>query len=276
MTMYSISIDSRQAYILECLMNQAGTVTELAKATKVSKITIRRDLIELEKLGYIKRVFGGAVSVNGRTTVIPLVLRKQRNQEAKKAIARYAVTMISDGECIAMDTGSTILEMAEYMQNLNTSTVITTGFHCAGRLLSYPNIRVVLPGGILNSMEGALSGELAIQSLQSFYVDKFFLCVGAVDSSAGLTEHGLEDAQAKSIIISRAKENILVIDSSKFEKIAFKSVCGLDMISTVITDACPPPKLLEAFKMAGIITHIVSPQTGEVEIIKPVAELSRD
>lgn len=127
-------------------------ITELAKATKVSEITIRRDLMELENLGYIKRVYGGAVSINGRTTVIPLVLRKQRNQEAKKAIARYAVTLISDGECIAMDSGSTILEMTESMQNL--------------------------------------------------------------------------------------------------------------------TDACPPPKLLEAFRKAGSSIHIVSPQTGEVQIIQ--------
>ena len=264
--MNTYTLNDRHAIILENLVNGFVSVTDIAKLTNVSEITIRRDMAEMEKQGLLKRVHGGARSINGRTTVVPFALRQTRNQPQKRRIAKYAESMICDGECVALDTGSTILHMTDYMEGYNLLTVLTTSIYNAARLMTNPNIRIVLPGGILEGQEGALKGELATRSLQDFFVDKFFLCVGAIDAAAGLTEHEPEDAQIKSIIISRTKENILVLDSSKFNTTAFKKVCHFDVISKMVTDKAPEGALLDAVKNAGVEIHVVA-EDGSVKII---------
>lgn len=239
-------------------MDGVTGVPEIAKITQVSEITIRRDFAELEKMGYIKRTYGGAKIINGRSTVVPFTLRKLRNRELKKELSHYAATMISDGECIAFDSGTTILEMTGFMQEFNALTVLTTSIYNALELIKNPNIKVMLPGGMLEGMEGSLRGELPITALQDFFVDKFFLCVGAIDSVSGLTEHDPEDAQIKSILIGQAKETILVLDSSKFESTAFKSVCAFECITKLITDKQPPEALFNQLKSVGTEIHVVS------------------
>ena len=251
------SITDRHAVILEKLLDGPITVPDIALLTQVSEITIRRDLAELEQLGYLKRTHGGAVSINSRTMVVPFALRELRNQPAKQRIARYATNMIADGECVALDSGSTILEMTEHMERFNVLTVLTVSVFNAMRLMKNPKIRVVLPGGVMEGMEGILTGELTVRALEGFNMDKFFLCVGAVDVTSGLTDHGLEDAQMKTILISRAKEVILLADSSKFGVVAFKNVCYFDAVDKLITDAIPPQKVLEALKAAHVEVHVV-------------------
>ena len=258
-------LNERHVIILEQLMDGVSGVQEIAKITQVSEITIRRDFVELEKMGFIKRIYGGAKIISGRSTVVPFTLRKLRNREVKNKLAAYAATMISDGECIAFDSGTTILEMTGFMQEFNSLTVLTTSIFNAVELIKNPNIKVVLPGGMLEGMEGALRGELPITALQDFFVDKFFLCVGAIDSVSGLTEHDPEDAQVKSIIISKAKETILVVDSSKFECTAFKKVCSFECITKLITDMRPPEPLLNQLKSAGTEIHVIL--DGNIDII---------
>lgn len=261
-----LSVNGRRALILEQLLKSPVSVAEMARLTNVSEITIRRDFDEMEKLGYLKRTHGGAVSVGGRTTIVPFAIRQCNHQDEKSAMAQYAATLIQDGDSIALDTGTTILAMADHLHRFNNLTVLTNSFHAASRLIYQPQIRVVLPEGVLDGQEGAVVGETVVKSLQDYYIDKCFFSVGAIDGAAGLTEHGFQDAQIKRIMISRAREAILLVDSSKFGKVAFKQVSPLTSIAKMITDQRPPGDLLDAAQRASVEVHIVSPdgQCSEV------------
>jgi len=265
--MDNLFVNNRRALILEQLMKGSVTVADMAKIADVSEITIRRDFDEMEKQGYLKRVHGGAVSVNGRTTVVPYAIRQLKNQAEKCAIARHAATLISNGDSIALDTGTTILNMTDYFNHIETLTLLTTSFFVAAKLINNSKIRIVLPEGVLEGGEGALVGETVVKSLQDYFVDKCFIGVGAIDAAAGLTEHGLQDAQIKKIMISRSRETILLADSSKFNKIAFKQVSSLEQINKIITDKIPSPDICDAIKNANVELHIVSTTTDKVQII---------
>jgi DeoR/GlpR family transcriptional regulator of sugar metabolism len=263
-----IPSDPRHIYILERIESEGSvTVNQLAKELEVSEITIRRELSILTDAGYVKRIHGGAVSLRGRSVVKPFYLRNQQNKDAKQAIGKYAAEMILDGDSIALDAGTTILEIANNLVNRRNLTILTPNFHIAAKLLNLPDIRVILPGGILKQTEGSLIGEIAVETLQKYFVDRFFIGVGAIDSRVGLTEQSLEDTQVKRVLIDNSKERILVADSSKFEQVAFAFVAKLDEITQFITDKRPPEPLFESLKRVGVEIHVVSPSDGTVEII---------
>ena len=263
-----IPSDPRSICILEQLERKGSvTVTELAEELNVADITIRRDLSELEKFGYLKRVHGGAVNVRSRSVAPPLPLRMQQMKEAKAAIGRYAAAMISDGESVALDIGSTVLEIADCLMGRRNLTILTASIYIASNLMNYPDIQIILPGGVLRQGEGVLSGELAVQALQGYFVDKLFLGVGAIDSEAGLTEHNLDDALVKKVLIKNSKDVILVADSSKFEKISFGFIANLNEINQLITEQRPPEKLYTALKRAGVTIHVVSTEDETVKIL---------
>jgi DeoR/GlpR family transcriptional regulator of sugar metabolism len=266
--MIMIPTDPRQISILERIENEGSvSVSQLAEALNVSEITIRRELAILADAGFIKRIHGGAVSLRGRSVVKPFYLRSQQNKAAKQAIGRYAAEMILDGDSVALDVGTTALEIATNLVNRRNLTILTASFHIAAKLINIPDIRVILPGGVLKQTEGALTGEMAVETLQKYYVDRFFLGVGAIDSHVGLTEQSLEDTQVKRILIENSKERILVADSSKFEQVAFAFIAKLDAIKQFITDQRPPDPLYDALKRIGVIIHIVSSSDGKAEIL---------
>lgn len=103
-----------------------------------------------------------------------------------------------------------------------------------------------------------------METLRRYYVDRFFLAVGGIDSRVGLTEQNLEDADLKQVLIRNAKECILVADSSKFEQVGFAFVGGLDSIKQLITDRLPLEPLLDSLKRANVEIHIVPGADREV------------
>ncbi len=259
--------DPRSICILDQIQQKGSvTVTELAEELNVADITIRRDLSELEKLGYLKRVHGGAIYVPGRSVVQPLPLRMQQNKTAKAVLGQYAASMISDGESIALDIGTTIINITDYLVDRRNLTILTSSIYIGSKLMNYPDIQVILPGGILRQGEGVLGGEVAVQALQGYYVDKLFLGMGAIDSETGLTEQSLDDALVKKVMMKNSKDVILVIDSSKFEKTAFGFVANLNEIDELITEQKPPEKLFNALKNANVTIHVVSTEDGTAEI----------
>ncbi len=255
-----MNIDTpRTVYILKQI-DASGSVyvSDLAQALDVSEMTIRRDLIELEKSGLIRRVHGGAVSARGRSYEPPLYTRNEENKESKALLGKYAADIIAEGDSISLDIGSTIFEIAVQLVNKKNLTVLTPSFHIAGLLINQPDIRIMLPGGILRHTEGSLIGELALASISTYFVDRLFLAVGAIDAQAGFTEYNPDDAQVKRAMIKNAKEVFVVADSSKFQKIAFALIGPLKDADHLITNETPPEPLLKSLKTARVTTHVVS------------------
>jgi len=253
-----INSEIRRSEIIDQIEKKGSVgISELANNYKVSEMTIRRDLIELEKKSIIRRVHGGAVAFYGRSFEPPLISRSNKNISIKQRIGRYAAEMVVDGDSIALDVGSTTLEMAMNLIGRQNLTIVTPSLHIANLLGDESQIRVIVSGGIVRRGEKSLTGDLAYYTFREINVDKLFLGTGGIDASAGLTEHDMQDAQVKREMIRCAKEVYLLADSSKFQQIAFAFFADLTQIDHLICENEPADELKEALITANVTIHIV-------------------
>jgi DeoR/GlpR family transcriptional regulator of sugar metabolism len=210
-------------------------VRDLAQRFDVSMITIMRDLQELEQEGLIRRVHGGAISVRGASYEPPFSARESQLSPEKQRIALKAVELVTDGDSIILDVGTTTLEIARALKGKRNLTVLVTNLRAALELASQPAIQVIVIGGKLRSSELSMIGHLAEQTLRTFQVDKAFIGVGGVTVSHGLTEFNFDEAGTKRTMIERARQAIVVADHTKFGKIMLTQVAPLSDISLLIT-----------------------------------------
>lgn len=248
----------RHQFILDLLEKDGSVkVADLSRHLHVTEITIRRDLDTMERWGLIRRVRGGAVTSRGRSYEPPFFTRAQHLSGEKERIGKAAADLIRDGDSIALDVGSTTLEVARQLAHRHNLTVITPSFHIAAVLAEQHNIRLILTGGILRPGELSMTGSLAEQSFKEFHVDKLILGIGGIDLYAGLTEFNLEDALVKKAMIKSSKEVIVAADATKFGRIAFAAVAGLDVAGRIITDSSLDPNIRSRFETSGVAITIV-------------------
>lgn len=243
----------RHQVILELIERQGSvTVADLCQYFSVSDMTIRRDLAELERSGLIRRVYGGAISTRGRSYEPPFPSRLEAHRAEKERIGQVAASLIRDGDSIALDVGTTTLEVARHLQGKHNLTIITNSLHIASVLANKSDIRLIITGGIVRANEMSMTGHLAEHAFRDFYVDKLFLGIGGIHFEAGLTEFNLEDALVKRSMLSIAKERILVADASKFGQVAFAAVAPLSAIDKIITDSSIDPDILRELREKNI------------------------
>lgn len=238
--------DERRRQILELLESLgAVSVADLGSRFDVSEMTVRRDLDELERRGLLRRVHGGAVSARGRSFEPAFLSRSGLCREEKRRIASAAVQMIQNGDSIAIDVGTTTLEIARQLEGKRDLTVITPSLRVASQLSETQGLRLMIPGGIVRPGELSLVGPMAEETFKQFFVDKLFLAIGAVDLEAGLTEYSLEDALVKRAMLRAAKEIIVVADASKFGRVTFAAVAPVSVAHCIITDDAVDPAFVD-------------------------------
>jgi DeoR family transcriptional regulator, fructose operon transcriptional repressor len=249
--------ERRKSHILERI-SSADTVAvgAVAEALAVSEMTIRRDLAELEKEGLIKRVHGGAVSAHGRSYEPPYTLRHTQAIGAKQRMAALAAGLVEEGDSLALDVGSSVLELARHLAERRGLTVITPSLRAALALTGNKHIRTIVSGGAVRTGEESMVGDLAVRAFADFFVDKLFLGVGGIDARNGLTEYNWEDALVKKAMIRSAKRVYLLADASKFNRVAFAAVCGLADIHALVTNKEPPPDLLSKLRAGNVAVHV--------------------
>ena len=252
----------RQQQILNMLHKQGSVkIPELAEAFGVSIITIRRDLDEMVEEGLIKKVYGGAV-LAPQTTQEPEAqrlfhTRLEHNHREKKAIGIAAASLAKEGETIVLNIGTTALEIAKNLRNVEDLTVLTNSIPILSELAS-TRLNVYSLGGKLRGSEFALHGSLAFNSLNNFCVDKAFIGAGGITLENGITDHNRDSAELCSAIVNRSRKTILVTDSSKFGRDASAVVGPLNIVDTIITDSGIPAEYAEGLRSMGIELVIVN------------------
>lgn len=223
----------REELILSALGEGVRTVSELAQSLQVSEATVRRDLLELEKRDLARRVHGGAVR-SGKPGE-PLFHEKTTfNAAAKEEIARKALELIRDNDVIYLDGGSTVLSLARLLANRGNITIITNSLMAATELME-SNCRLILLGGEFRPIARTLVGPLTLPVTETLNIDKAFL--GTIGISAeGLSTTDPNEAFTKKSVMSRAKEVILLADSSKFGVKSLTAAGTLNEIHTVVSD----------------------------------------
>jgi DeoR family transcriptional regulator, fructose operon transcriptional repressor len=242
----------RNAIISAVELQGTVKVANLAKDLGVTEMTIRRDLGLLEQEGLVKRIHGGGIKTTGRSYEPTLALRSTVNIEQKKKIARLASELVLEGNFIALDVGSTAYEIARCLVGRRNITVITPSLYTANLFVNHPEIRLIVPGGIVRPGETSMIGELSHRAFDMLHVDRFFMGVGGIHARAGLTEYNWDDTLVKQAIMKNAKEIIVVADSSKFDRIATVNIASLERIDLLITERMPSPPLSDALQRANV------------------------
>ncbi len=250
-------MEERRARIVEMLKNERTIrVNALVEEFGVSIETIRRDLEFLEERDLLKRVYGGAIRKGAFSDEPAYDLREVKNLEAKRAIAVEAAALISDGDTVFFDIGTTCLEVARLLADRPGITIITNSFMIATELAG-SRCRVFVLGGELRTGELSLSGFLASASIGYFNADKAVIGAGGITLERGVTDYHAEEAAVRRLMIEHAKYNIVVADSSKFDVVAMNSVCTLKEIGILVTDSQIPKEIRHGLRKAAVPTITV-------------------
>ncbi|MER3373085.1 MAG: transcriptional repressor AgaR [Allomuricauda sp.] len=228
----------RRKKILDLLEENGQVfVHELSEKFGVSEVTIRNDLELFESKRLLIRSRGGAMLFETAVGMdFQLSDKDKMNYSEKMRIGKKAAAMVSQGETIILDSGTTTMEIAKNLDPNKSINVITNAFNIAEQLINSPNINIIVPGGSLRKNSHSLVGPLAEKSMRSFYVDKVFLGVDGFDATEGAFTPNIEEASLNQIMIDVAKEVILVADSSKFKRRSLAFICPPDKIDIIITD----------------------------------------
>lgn len=219
----------------------------------VSMETIRRDLCTLERQGMLHRIHGGAMPVREKKAVSDFTTRLQLQNRQKQEIARLAMEQISEWDVIALDSGTTTLEMAKLLPNcFEHLTILTNSIPILELLTGYPKFQVVIPGGQMAHQERAICGEGACEQIRSFHVDKAFLAPYSVSLEAGFTEYNLDIIRVQQAYLAIADRVMMLADSTKFETTALSRVCGIEDAGMILTDSGLEPELYQLYTQNGV------------------------
>lgn len=226
-------------------------VEELTERLGVSSATIRRDLGELENLGEVRRVYGGAVSTGGRLDE-PLFDDKTSVAAAeKRRIAEAALKHVSPNDTIYLDGGSTLLELARLLKDRSNITIVTNSLRAAVELAGR-GPRLILVGGELRRLAQTTVGPLTRFIIEELHVDKAFMGTIGLTLDEGLTTTDPTEAYTKELVMDHAREVILLADSSKAHKVAFTRAGKLEKVRMLITDSLFDRKFAKELNKRGI------------------------
>ncbi|MBC8005986.1 MAG: DeoR/GlpR transcriptional regulator [Verrucomicrobia bacterium] len=251
----NISTVERRRIIMEQLhKNKQVDVSALKDCFHVSEVTLRKDLRYLENKKLLIRSRGGAMLAIKVGEDLSVKKRMVLNLDLKKAIASAAKSLIKEGDTIILDSGTTIMQLASHLENTRNLTVITNALDIAMKLSGFNKLKIIVPGGIVRKRSCSLVGVAAVENFQVFRADKYFISADGITGD-GLFTSNLEEGQIAKIIMSNAKENIVLIDSSKFGRTGIINFAQLPRIHTLVTDKNIPPNYLTQLREAGI--HVV-------------------
>ena len=222
---------------LRTLIRERGVIRieDLCRQLKVSPATMRRDLDQLEESGAIRRVHGGAVSVESRLEEPMFADKASLAAREKRRIAEMALTFIEPDDTIYLDGGSTVLELARLLKERTNLTVVTNSLHAASEL-SGRGPRLILIGGELRRLSQTMVGPLTRCVLRELHVDKAFMGTIGLSLKEGMTTTDPGEAYTKELVMSQARLVILLADSGKAGKVAFARAGRLENIHALVTD----------------------------------------
>ncbi|MBS4190440.1 DeoR/GlpR transcriptional regulator [Bacillus sp. FJAT-49705] len=224
-------------------LNKMGKVKvmELVAQFHVSEETIRRDLMILEEKALLKRVYGGAIKSVFQFEEPPFTQRTTVNQEAKVKIGKKAVELISNGDVIIIDAGTTMLEFAKCIENKKDITIITNSLPVSSVLTESLNQneftgQVLLLGGQIDPKQQSISGSLTEQLLNQFNLDKAFISAGGVSIKNGVSNYHLHESLVSRKMVEVSKQVIMLTDYSKMGVDTFCKICPLEKVDVIVSD----------------------------------------
>ncbi len=227
-------------------------VTDAADELGVSDVTIRGDLSALERRGAVIRVHGGAMpSAAFRESSLEASL--DRDAAAKRAIGRAAAALVTSGQSLYVDAGSTAMALAEALverRDLHDLVVVTSGLTIALALeQAVPRFTVIVTGGTLRPLQHSLVNPFAAPMLQSLRLDVAFIGCNGIHPDAGVTNLNLPDAEIKRLVLAHSRQHVLIADATKLGRVDLAVIAPVSEFHTLVTAGEVAPGALDSLAL---------------------------
>ncbi len=239
---------TRQATILQ-RVNEAGeaSVSDLATTLQVSPSTIRRDLNALSAEGLLRRVRGGG---SIETDDNPFHIVAEHARTAKGRLAKSAAELVSDGDVVVIDIGTTTALIARELRG-KPITVITSSLAVVDELRDDNNVELVVLGGVLRRSYHSLVGSLTESALSQLLATICFLGTSGVRADGTVMDSTGIEVPVKRAILASSTHVVLVADETKFPGTGILPVCPATEINTLVTSTRADSATLEVFRQSG-------------------------
>lgn len=245
--------DRRRQILLELKLRPHVRINELAQHFAVSTETVRRDFDALAKNGLIARAHGGA-SAPAHGHYPSLSERASARTAERERIGRCAAELVGEGETVMIDSGSTTLQAARALAWLGTPCTVITNSIPVAMTIGHGAPEVILCPGEYLAAESAVIGTETLEFLARFNVDRCLIGATGV-SVEGPSETVRGFAAVKRVMMQRAVERHLLIDSEKFDRKGLSIVGGFSELTSIVADRRPTGELLSAIDGAEV--HIL-------------------
>lgn len=238
--------EERKRKIMDILdVREKVTVRYLSEQLEVTTETIRKYLEELEAEKKLKKVYGGAIRLGEEFEEPSYLKREILHYEEKLRIGKAAAAFVEDDDVIALDEGSTVLQIIRHLVHKRNITVCTNSFPVAALVSEYAGQqafsgKVIFLGGAVSLKHMRVTGPLSEQMMGSFYVDKAFISVDGISPMHGLTSLDAERGTLSIRMKEQAKRTFVLTDHSKFEVRGMYKMADLDASLTVVSDREAP------------------------------------
>jgi DeoR family transcriptional regulator, aga operon transcriptional repressor len=250
--------EERQREILGILSREGRVVVvDLAQRFQTSQVTIRKDLEVLEGKGQIYRTHGGGLPIREGALEDPTLREKEKlHRKEKLQIASAAARMVSEGQVVLLDSGTTTTAVARVLRGFQNLTVITNAVNIAAELTG-SSLDVILTGGSLRKNSFSMVGPIAEETLRGLNADILFLGVDGFDVQYGVSTPNLLEAKVNRVMVEVARTVVAVCDSSKFGRRSLSLIAPPIAFQHVITDRGISKADLAVLKKAGIEVTLV-------------------
>src|SRR6202453_3748063 len=207
---------------------------DLCEKFSASKSSIRRDLIELEGKGVLRRVHGGAISLQVRDEGLDFNRLSVSYHDEKTRIGRMGASLVQDRETVILGGGSSVVEVARNLTE-KPIQVVTNSIPVAQVFWESKQVEVTLTGGYVYPRLGVQLGPICERMLHSVSADILIMGIMGV-SKSGLSDSNSLIVESIRAMIHCARKVIIVADRSKFGRDAMIHVADLSDVDQVVSD----------------------------------------
>jgi DeoR family transcriptional regulator of aga operon len=238
-------------------------VTDLADRFGVSTVTVRSDLTALESAGRVRRVRGGAVASGAVVAEQPLETAAAVAARQKQAIGQRCASMVSRGDVVLLDVGSTVTAIAQALAvrtDLNDVTVVTNALNIA--MLLEPaavagRMSIIVAGGTVRPLQHSLVNPYATLLLDRLSAHLAFIGCNGIDARGGVTNRNVAEAEIKRAMVGATRRSVVVADSGKLGEVEVARVCDLDDVDLLVTDSGADLEVVANLRSAGLSVDVV-------------------
>lgn len=259
----SSSSESRRQQMLTFIQaHEFVRIYDLARQFSVSEVTIRSDVDILARTGGIRRVRGGAMRIVEAVPEVDYEARVASYLPEKRIIGQAAAAMLSPGDSVILDVGTTAMAIAHAIvdrHDLTNLTIFTPGLNIALALeRAIPRVEVVVTGGTLRPQQHSLVGPVSTLIFDRIRASFAFIGCNGVDPSFGIMGLSLPDAALKQAILRASRFSVVVTDASKFTQTSLVRVCGFDDVDMILTAGTPDSAAVAAVRESGVELRILN------------------